>query len=124
MQFAVGVDIEENSRFKDKVSDENFLKRVFTPQEIDYCMSKLNSHEHLAVRFCAKEAVIKAISTFYNEEVSSIRLNQIEVMKESKIPKIKIHSDKYQDLTFSLSMSHCKSHSIAQVLCSKSIYNA
>lgn len=122
MQFAVGVDIEENSRFEDKVSDENFLKRVFTQAEIDYCLSKVHSHEHLAVRFCAKEAVIKALCTFYNTEIS-IRLNQIEVMKESKIPTVKIHSSEYQDLNFSLSMSHCKSHSIAQVLCSKSIYN-
>lgn len=122
MQFAVGVDIEENSRFVDKVSDKNFLQRIFTQAEIDYCLSKVNVHEHLAVRFCAKEAVVKALSTFYNTEVS-IRLNQIEVMKESKIPTVKIHSTQYQDLTFSLSMSHCKSHSIAQVLCSKSIYN-
>lgn len=121
MQFVVGVDIEENSRFKDKVSDEKFLKRVFTQAEIDYCCSKLNAHEHLAVRFCAKEAVIKALSAFYTEGVL-LRLNQIEVMKESKIPTVKIHSDKYQDLNFSLSMSHCKSHSIAQVLCSKDIY--
>lgn len=121
MQFSVGVDIEENSRFKDKVSDENFLKRVFTQSEIDYCLSKVNSHEHLAVRFCAKEAVIKALSAFYSEGVS-LRLNQIEVLKESKMPTVKIHSDNYQNLTFSLSMSHCKSHSVAQVLCSKEIY--
>ncbi len=122
MQFSVGVDIEENSRFKDKVSDENFLKRVFTQAEIDYCLSKVHSHEHLAVRFCAKESVIKALSAFYSEGVS-LRLNQIEVMKESKLPTVKIHSNQYQDLNFSLSMSHCKSHSIAQVLCSKAIYN-
>ncbi len=121
MQFAIGVDIEENSRFEDKVSDENFLKRVFTQAEIEYCLAKVKASEHFAVRFCAKEAVIKALSTFYNEEVS-IALNHIEVIKESKIPTIKIHSDKYQDLNFSLSMSHCKSHSVAQVLCSKSIY--
>lgn len=121
MHFAVGVDIEENSRFEDKISDESFLKRVFTEAEIDYCLSKVKASEHFAARFCAKEAVIKALCTFYNEEIS-IRLNQIEVIKESKIPTIKIHSDKYQDLNFSLSMSHCKSHSIAQVLCSKVIY--
>lgn len=122
MQFAVGVDIEENSRFENKVSDEKFLKRVFTQEEINYCLNKVNPHEHFAVRFCAKESVIKALSTFYNEEIS-INLNRIEVIKESKIPTIKIHDNKYQDLKFSLSMSHCKSHSIAQVLCFKVIYN-
>ena len=121
MQFSVGVDIEENSRFEDKVSDENFLKRVFTQAEIDYCLANVKAHEHFTVRFCAKEAAIKALSAFYNKEIS-ISLNQIEVVKESKIPVIKIHDDKYQDLNFSLSMSHCKSHSVAQVLCSKSIY--
>jgi len=116
MQLSVGVDIEENSRFENKVSDEKFLKRIFTQDEINYCLSKINSHQHFAVRFCAKEAVIKALSSFYGRKVF-LRLNQIEVVKKTEVPSIQIFGDKYQDLDFSLSLSHCKCHSMAQVLC-------
>lgn len=116
MQLAVGVDIEENSRFEDKVGDEKFLQRIFTQDEINYCLSKSLPHQHFAVRFCAKEAVIKALCSFFGERVT-LRLNQIEVIKKSDVPLVKIHDERYQNLEFSLSLSHCKCHSMAQVLC-------
>jgi phosphopantetheine--protein transferase-like protein len=36
------------------------LERVFTPQELDYSLGKKRAPEHLAARFAAKEALIKA----------------------------------------------------------------
>lgn len=116
MKLATGVDIEDNNRFEDKTNDKKFLERIFTQDEIDYCLSKINPHQHFAVRFCAKEAVIKALCAFYEEKIS-LRLNQIEVVKKTDVPSIKIHDEKYNNLEFSLSLSHCKCHSMAQVLC-------
>ena len=116
MQLSTGVDIEENNRFEDKIQDEKFLKRIFTQDEMDYCLSKSNPHQHFAVRFCAKEAVIKALCSFCGKKVS-LRLNQIEVIKKSDVPFIKIHNEEYNNFDFSLSLSHCKCHSLAQVLC-------
>ncbi len=34
---------------------------MFTAQEFEYCNSQFRPEEHLAARFCAKEAVIKAL---------------------------------------------------------------
>lgn len=65
MIVGTGVDITEVGRIKAAVErfGDRFLKRVFTPDEVRYCMSKVNSDERLAARFAAKEAAMKAIGT-------------------------------------------------------------
>ena len=75
----IGCDIEEISRFKDKTleKDSNFLYRIYTQNELDYCFKNKNSAHHLAVRFCAKEAVVKALSGIYNKTIS---YNKIEIL--------------------------------------------
>lgn len=65
MIVGTGVDITEVDRIKAAMErfGDRFLKRVFTPAEIDYCSSKANAAERLAARFAAKEAGMKAIGT-------------------------------------------------------------
>ena len=65
MIVGTGVDIAEVKRIQAAVSrfGERFLKRVFTPAELRYCMAKPNAAERLAARFAAKEAGMKAIGT-------------------------------------------------------------
>ena len=65
MIVGTGVDITEVARIKAAVErfGDRFLKRVFTPEEVRYCMAMVNSHERLAARFAAKEAAMKAIGT-------------------------------------------------------------
>jgi holo-[acyl-carrier protein] synthase len=65
MIVGTGVDITEVARIKAAVErfGDRFLKRVFTPEEVRYCMSKANAGERLAARFAAKEAAMKAIGT-------------------------------------------------------------
>lgn len=36
---------------------------IFTPLELRYCLGKRRSFEHLAARFAAKEAVLKALGS-------------------------------------------------------------
>ncbi len=63
-ECGIGCDIEEINRFYlDKTTDEKFLNRIFTPAELDYCYSFQNPAPHLACRFCAKEAVVKAFGS-------------------------------------------------------------
>lgn len=59
----VGIDMVSVSRIEELVRgwDRKFLDRVFTRSELDYCLSRSRQYEHLAGRFAAKEAVIKAI---------------------------------------------------------------
>ena len=65
MIVGTGVDIAEVGRIQAAVKrfGDRFLKRVFTPDEVRYCMGKPNAAERLAARFAAKEAGMKAIGT-------------------------------------------------------------
>lgn len=64
MICGIGTDIVEIKRIKDAIENwgERFLKKIFTKNEISYCYKKKDPYPHLAVRFAAKEAVIKAVS--------------------------------------------------------------
>lgn len=55
----IGIDITHNDKFKIN-TNESFLKKWFTQEELDYCISKPNPAQHLSGTFAAKEAIIKA----------------------------------------------------------------
>lgn len=63
MIYGIGIDLIKIERMKEVVDKwgEKFLRRVFTENEIKYCYEKKDPCLSLAVRFAAKEAVIKAI---------------------------------------------------------------
>jgi holo-[acyl-carrier protein] synthase len=63
--LGIGVDLVENARIEHSLKrfGERFLKRVFTPGEIEYSQSMKYPARHLAARFAAKEAVSKAFGT-------------------------------------------------------------
>lgn len=62
MQLRTGVDLVEIARFErlNPNIKPRFLKRVFTPQELEKCSQSTAS---LAGRFAVKEAVAKALQT-------------------------------------------------------------
>jgi len=65
MVYGIGIDIVKVARIKE-VSEkwgDRFLKRIFTRDELAYCFRKYTPYLSLAVRFAAKEAFIKAISS-------------------------------------------------------------
>jgi|SRR3989344_6266659 len=106
MNFFVGVDIENIDRFE-KV-DESFLNKIYTKEEIKYCLSKKKSSQHLAVRFAGKEAVIKAFSSFKEK----LGFNQIEILNnEENIPIVKV--DGYNKYNIKISLSHNNGNAIA-----------
>lgn len=59
----IGVDIVDIQRLKRAVErwGDRFLERVFTEGEITYCLGKGDPYASLAVRFAAKEALLKAV---------------------------------------------------------------
>lgn len=73
----LGIDIVSVSRIEKMVETwgEDFLDRVFAGSELDYCLSKRRKYEHLAGRFAAKEAVIKATGR-------RLPWNSIEILSE------------------------------------------
>ena len=86
--ISVGVDIEEISRFAFKTleKDSAFLNRIFTKNELDYCIKKANPAPHLTARFCAKEAVVKAMSNLYNKLIPYSKIvNRYIIIKKRKL---------------------------------------
>ncbi len=58
----VGIDLLEPNRLVERLQrNESLGDILFTDQEREYCAGQLRPEEHLAARFCAKEAVIKAL---------------------------------------------------------------
>jgi holo-[acyl-carrier protein] synthase len=69
--IGIGADIVDIARIR--AAHERhaapFLDRVFTPDEIAYCLRMANPYPHLAARFAAKEAVAKAFATGIGAEL-------------------------------------------------------
>jgi holo-[acyl-carrier protein] synthase len=90
MIYGIGIDIVKIDRMKEVVEKwgDKFLGRVFTDIEISYCYTKKNPYLSLAVRFAAKEALIKAIGAGV-----PVSLTDIEVINiDSGKPCLKINS--------------------------------
>lgn len=117
--LAIGTDIEEIERFKNKTveQDEKFLHKIFTPSEIEYCFKDKQYASHLCVRYCAKEAVVKALSQF---GITDVYYSDIEILNhENGSPYCII--EKYPEIKIKVSLSHSKTYATATVLCFKSI---
>ncbi len=86
-----GIDLVEVARIAGMIDrhGERFLERVFTPGERAYAgRSVKRSAEHLAARFAAKEAVLKAIGTGWR---SGIAWTDVEVVREpSGAPGVRV----------------------------------
>ena len=62
MVIGTGIDIVEVSRIKKAALKwkGSFLNKTFTSNEIAYARNKASIWQHLASRFAAKEAILKA----------------------------------------------------------------
>ncbi|MEK7551816.1 MAG: holo-ACP synthase [Patescibacteria group bacterium] len=116
-RFAIGVDVENISRFKemDTPSFSAFLRKIFTSKELEYCFSKKNSSQHLAVRFAGKEAVIKILRGLGERYLKNpVGYSQIEILNDKNgAPFPRITLPKYKDLNIIISFSHSKEIAIA-----------
>ncbi len=111
--MSVGTDIEDINRFEGK--SDAFFNRIFTEKEIQYCCSKNQPSKHFAARFCAKEAVIKALNSMGIHQPS---FKDIEIYNnENGCPFVKL-PDKYKNLQIDISLSHDKTKAIAFVVIS------
>jgi holo-[acyl-carrier protein] synthase len=67
--LGLGVDIVEVDRIERAIArwGDTFVKRVYTPREIDRAASPVAVGQRLAARFAAKEAVMKALGVGWRE---------------------------------------------------------
>ena len=67
---------------------DRFLRRVFTDGEIAYCTQRRNPVPHLAGRFAAKEATMKALGTGHSR---GVLWKDIEVFRTVGPPQLRLH---------------------------------
>ena len=100
----IGIDIIDVKRMKDSLKKENFIKKIFLPNEISYCQKYKNFAERFAGCFACKEAVMKAC------QFAGQHFLNIEIMhQENGAPIIKLHgimSEKFDESKIKVSISH------------------
>lgn len=93
-------------------SNKQFYTRVFTPNEIKYCLSFSSPAPHFAANFAGKEAVYKAVNMFCD-----VKLHKIEILRDKNgAPKVNLHlshKEKTNPLHVKVSLSHSLSHAVA-----------
>ncbi len=114
--LGVGIDIEDIARFEkySKDRENSFLKKVYTPTEIEYCFKSKSPAKHLAARFCAKEAVYKA---FCSLGVFGLGFQDVEIVNDSsRVPSVKFLTERLKDYSCKISLSHSKDKAAASVI--------
>ena len=113
--IGVGTNIVETERVRELIEKTpKFLERVYTKTEVDYCNGKKNKYQHFAVRFAAKEAIIKALN------LKEVALKDIAIknMSDGK-PLATIKGGK--NFEVHLSLSHSKDYAVAYAIATKKI---
>lgn len=112
----MGIDLIDIPRIEKLKDNPRFLKRVFTPNELEYCFKKRYPERSLAARYAAKEAVGKAIGVGIMNRF--LRWKDVEVIRTSGKPIIKLHGPAAEFLKnahFHLSLTHTDTQAAAVV---------
>lgn len=108
----------ELARFRQAVErgGRAFLRRVFTSGEEAYARSRPRTRFlHLAGRFAAKEAVIKAISQI--DPTRALAMHQIEVRNDHLgRPHVLLHDGCSRRVAVHVSLSHVESVAVASAI--------
>jgi holo-[acyl-carrier protein] synthase len=88
--IGIGTDLVEIDRFRKAMErTPGIVERMFCEGEQAYAARKVDPAPFLAVRFAAKEAVMKALGP----GIGTIRLRQIEVVRsETGEPSVLLHA--------------------------------
>ena len=124
MIIGLGTDIVDNERIASlyRKHRDRFLNRIYTDEEIAYSEEHVDPIPYLAVRFAAKEAMIKCLN-ITGKPTLGISLKDVEVAGKSfgkkRIilwGKTKEIAEKMGAVHVHLSMSHAETFSMAVVI--------
>ena len=96
-----------------------FLDRVFTEEEIAYCIRHRHPAPHLAGRFAAKEAAMKALGTGH---AKGVLWRDVEVVRRGGPPQLQFHGGAARQFTALeargalLTITHSETLALAHVL--------
>ncbi len=120
--IGIGTEIVECLRIGRMIEQhgEQFLTRVFTPAEIQFCQARRKSTEHFASYWVAKEAILKALGIAWDRnlnwtdiEISTEAPGRHEVRLAGTIAELAEQGHVGRVL---LSTSHCRAYATAHAL--------
>jgi holo-[acyl-carrier protein] synthase len=104
MALGVGIDLIEIERIERALERRPRLaERLFTEAELSYARGRARPGQHLAARFAAKEAVIKALG-------QGLPMRQIEVVSDEP-PRLQLHGRAAEvagDAEIAISLTHSR----------------
>ena len=122
MIYGIGIDLVENDRLANIIErwGLNFLDRIFSEGEIDYCSRHAQAAIHFSARFAAKESFLKALGMGLG---MGVKLKEIEVVvdKNGKPDLLlqgeaKTQIEKRNIEKTHLSLTHTRNYATAVVL--------
>ncbi len=111
--LGLGNDIIEIERIRKSMDTHGlrFLSKLFTTKEQDYCLKYKDPVPHIAGRFSAKEAIVKALGTGFGEHAGFL---DIEIINDSS-GKPTVHfsknvQERLKGTSVMVSISHCQNY--------------
>ena len=124
----LGVDIVEIERMKRILErTPSFAERVFSPDERAYCDRMATPATHYALRFAAKEAVVKALGTGFADGIGVRDIEVVRVKSGRPIAKLSgralqvAQEQGVRELAISLSYTHTDAVACAMVVTEASV---
>lgn len=120
--IGTGVDLVEVPRFEQasRKWGRHFIGRLFTAQELAYAAKRRARSQHLAVRFAAKEAVVKALGA---PKGLGLEWKDLEITRTpSGQPQVVFHRTmkRWQKFQVHLSLTHTAKYAVASaIVCSR-----
>ena len=120
--LGIGTDITECLRIARMIErhGEQFTNRVYTAREVCYCQSRKQSTQHIAARWAAKGAVLKALGIGMRRGVA---WTDIEIRKAPSGQPVVAVRGAVKDIVERLgvaevlvSMTHCRTHAAAYAM--------
>jgi holo-[acyl-carrier protein] synthase len=120
-QLRVGVDLVDVERLRRLLAEHTDRHgELFTAAELEYCRGKRRRYEHLAARFAAKEAVLKAFGTGISQRM---RFTEVEVLNErSGRPRVRLRgsvasfAERHGLSQLDVSLSHTEGMALAHAV--------
>ncbi|MDQ2675321.1 MAG: holo-ACP synthase [Actinomycetota bacterium] len=117
MKLGAGIDLIEIERIERALERRPALaERIFSPLELKAAYSRSRPARHLAARFAAKEAALKALG------LGGLRLHEVEVEGGGDTqPTLRLHGSAARaaaerDVTLGLSLTHSRELAAAVVV--------
>ena len=119
--IGIGLDATDIPRIADTLEryGDRFLHRIFTEREIAYCTRRRDPVPHLAGRFAAKEAAMKALGTGHSR---GVLWKDIEIVRVGGPPQLQLHggaarrAERMQVRRSLVTITHSQSLALAEVM--------